>query len=26
MSSYPIRHRAQSQQMVMFEKPKRKYG
>jgi N6-adenosine-specific RNA methylase IME4 len=26
MSSYPIRHRAKSQQMVMFEKPKRKYG
>lgn len=26
MSSYPIRHRAQPQQMVMFDKPKRKYG
>ena len=26
ISSYPIRHRAQSQQMVMFEKSKRKYG
>lgn len=26
LSDYPLQHRSESQQMVMFEKPQRKYG